>query len=254
MLALMQAIPYIAFAVAGLLVAFVAGEFALKHFRARKAAKPAAPETADSGRGLAGKPEPLSTRKVAVEGSPKAVARVDGGGEASGRVARAVIVQPQDSGRVYEDRAIETVVAGDSGSNHPVEVFDESESVRMAEVAMLQVSSGAYGAVPELSPVSSREVAVNLAAEVVVEATDEAEVVQEVDDTPNYVTGADTERCPAVPAPVLASLAKAEADEAFDQEVALRGVVCNEVIARRDPSVRVFDAVVAPSERQQSAA
>lgn len=242
MLALIQAIPYIAFVVAALLVAFVAGEFALKHFKSRKAAKPPAPETADSGRGLAGKPEPLSARKPAVE-TPARVAAAH-----SGRGASALVVVPQDSGRVYEDRAIETVVAGDSGSNQPVEVFDESESVRLAEVAMLQVSSGAYGAVPELSPVSSREMAVNMAAEV------DAEVVQEVEDTPNYVTGADTERCPAVPAPVLASLAEAQIDEAFDQEVALRGVVCNEVIARRDPSVRVFDAVVAPSERQQSAA
>lgn len=208
-MALLETIPYVAFAGAGLLVAFVGGEFALKKWKTRGVKKPAPPVQDESGRGLVSKPVPLSTR----------------------------IAPPAPSKR---SPVVEPSVAQDSGSNAPVEVFDESESVRIAEVAMLDVSGGDSGRIPELSPDSGRAVVVNMAAE----------VVAEVEDTPSFVPGADTERCPAVGSAEALAAAKAEFED-----IDVQGVVCTDVIAaRRDPSVRVFDAVVAPSERKSSAA
>jgi hypothetical protein len=202
-MALLETVPYLAFAGAGLLVVFVGGEYALKKWKARGVKKPAPAAPEESSRGLVSKPEPLSARAPAVAVSA------------------------------------ETPVAEPSGSYQPVEVFDESESVRIAEVAMLHVSGGDSGRIPELAPESARAVAVNMAVE----------VVSEVEDTPKYLTGADTERCPAVRSEDVLAAAKAV------DELDVQGVVCTDVIAaRRDPSVRVFDAVVAPSERKNSAA
>lgn len=207
-MAFIDAVPYVAFAGAGLLVAFVGGEYALKKWKLR-ALRQSLPPAEESGRGLVSKPVPLSARLATT------------------------------SGRSAAPEA-ETPVAAPGGTSGRIEVLDESESVRIAEVAMLHVSGGNSGCIPELAPESGRAVAVNMAVE----------VVAEVEDAPSYVSGADTERCPAIRS--ADALAAAEAP---DDELDGQGVVCTDVIAaRRDPSVRVFDAVVAPSERKNSAA
>lgn len=236
-MAFIDAIPYVAFAGAGLLVAFVGGEYALKKWQARNVKKPAPVVPDESGRGLVSKPSPLASVRAAAS-APLPAAEADANlAPASERVPLASERVPLPS-----DRAplIDTPVAQDSGSNEPVEVFDESESVRIAEVAMLHVSGGDSGRIPELSPVSGRGFAVNMAAE----------VVAEVEDAPSYVSGADTERCPAISSEEVRAAA-----EAGLEDLEVEGVVCTDVIAaRRDPSVRVFDAVVAPSERKSTAA
>ncbi|MBE7491326.1 MAG: hypothetical protein HS108_06160 [Planctomycetes bacterium] len=224
-MALLEAIPYVAFAGAGLLVAFVGGEFALKKWKARgvKKAAPAIPE--ESGRGLVSKPVPLSTKLPAAVPSQRVPAAAE-----------------SERAPVASERAVvvDTPVAQDSGSNAPVEVFDESESVRISEVAMLDVSGNGSARIPELSPESGRRMVVNLAAQ----------TPDEPEQAPGFVPGADTERCPAVGTAQVLAAARASQEDADAAEV-----VCTDVIAaRRDPSVRVFDAVVAPSERKTSAA
>ncbi|MBX3474331.1 MAG: hypothetical protein KF754_08105 [Planctomycetes bacterium] len=223
-MAFMEVVPYVAYAGAGLLAAFVGGEYALKKWKARsvKSAAPVVPE--DSGRGLVSRPAPLSVRKAP---APEVVAEV-----------------------ISE---VEIPVAQAAGSSNRMQVFDESESVRIAEVAMLHVSDGESGRFPELLPESGRQVPVHMAAEVYVAeqvAPEEYEAQAEYEDAPGYISGADTERCPAVGTQAVLAAAQADAGE-MDVE----GVLCTDVIApRRDPSVRVFDAVVAPSERKSSAA
>lgn len=58
MIAIVEAVPYIAFTGAGLLLAWVG----LDLLRAKLRARNVSPAPAESGRGLAGKPEPLSAR------------------------------------------------------------------------------------------------------------------------------------------------------------------------------------------------
>lgn len=190
MLAFLEAVPYIAFVAAGLLIAFVAGEALYKKF--------------------------LSLRLGAFGAKPVAVAST----APISPPAPKVTVQNVNSDRV--------------------QIVDETLNVRIEGVA----EPVAAGADSDRQATASQDSGQNSAT---------SEQMQPV------ITGALTERIPAVAeSERFQSVPNGEEDAKLGvakDESLEEGDLCNEVFAiRREPSVRVFDAVVAPSERKSSAA
>jgi hypothetical protein len=190
MLAMLETVPYLAFAGAGLLVAFVAGEALYKKFLSLRlgafSAKPIAP------------PKPAPASKPEPE----------------------ITVQ--------------------NGSSERVDVLDAPLNVRISDRVEASAESQESG---------QRATSVEI-AEQKSENSAEMEPVVSTVVTDDSASENDSERQQPVPFSVENGTPIEDSSESLDE-----GNLCNEVIAiRRDPSVRVFDAVVAPSERKSSAA
>lgn len=194
---MLEYVPHIAFTGAVGLVAFVAGEAALRRIKAHRG--PKTKVTPESVRGLAGRPEPLK-----------------------------VVAPVTEDARWAE--AEETIRTNESPTYVATEdVFVQIGSARQSGIAMLHVSVEDSTESFEVPADSSRheytQDDLSVEEEDVIEPADELELVHE-----HVVLVDDLE--PATP----------------DEPSA------DEVFVRREDSVRVFDAVVAPSERRASAA
>ncbi len=177
MLMIAQAIPYIAFAGAALLLGWVAVDLVRARLRKPRAAGPASP---DYDRGLADRPVPMSTRLKA---------------------------QPmRDSLRIQVE---------DSVLDMPIEAEAEEQAPHAEAQAEEQADEEA-----------EKQAEVRAAEQ---DLQDEATAVEAVS-KPAETSETDSER----------------------RSPATSAIMYNDAVVRRDPSVRVFDAIVAPSERMSA--
>lgn len=121
-----------------------------------------------------------------------------------------------------------------------VKVAEDSESVRIALIGKL---AGAPADSARIEPPSQESIRIPVVGESVQVQSTQAVM-------PDYMPGGVTERCEPVPQSAVYVRMASDAQQPEEE-----GILCDEDLAvRRDSSVRVFDAVVAPSERKASVA
>jgi len=242
-IAILDLIPYIAYAGAAVLILWVVGEVVLS--KLRRKAKPALAEPKDSGRGLAGPPEPLSAESRAMMAARAPVEVEEEEAATPDPVIADVRISTEDD--TAEEPEVEAVEA-----EQPEVVYDDDDD----QIDSARFPLPLVRPEPEPTPIPVPE----LSADSDSDSVDDSEtdipssmVASFEDDSSEVVYNkpSDTVRSEAVDGEGGDENESTNKDQAGDP--ADEQMVYSDVLSvQRDPSVRVYDTAVAASDRKSA--
>jgi len=241
-IAILDLIPYIAYAGAAVLILWVVGEVVLS--KMRRKAKPTLAEPKDSGRGLAGPPEPLSAESRAMMAARAPVSTDEEETAPEPVIADVRISTEDDTAEEPEQEPTE--------ADQPEVVYDDDDD----QIDSARFPLPLVRPEPEPTPIPVPE----LSADSDSDSVDDSEtdipssMVASFDDDSSdvvYNKPSDTVRSEAVDGEDAQENESTNIDQAGDP--AAEQMVYSDVLSvQRDPSVRVYDTAVAASERKSA--